>query len=199
MKLDLREILNVALVWNIMRFLMDYFFGFYKKRKSLLDKWEIADGDVLDVGCGSGHFSDITDHGYLGIDFNSNFIASAKKKYGTNNKVFQKADVLDISKQDKRFHSVIFIGIIHHIDEKTATKILKASKKIAKKNIVVMEVIQEQSNFIGKFMRNNDRGDFIRKVPEIERLISSAGLIIIAKTILKLGPLNTVAIKCTPP
>ena len=42
-------------------------------------------GPTVDVGCGSGHFSVITTKEYLGVDFNAQYIKSARMSSSQDN------------------------------------------------------------------------------------------------------------------
>ncbi len=196
-KSDIRNILDFAPIWNLMRFLMDACFGFYEKRKEILSEWEVSEGTILDVGCGSGHFSVITNSKYLGVDFNAHYIKSARAKYGNVNRKFEVADVLEISAKKMKFDNVLFIGIIHHVDDDTAIKILTAAKEIACDHVVIMEVVREQTNLFGTLIMKNDRGKHVRTNERIFQLLANAGLQLVEHRPLRLGPLNTTAILCS--
>lgn len=184
----MKQILEVPIIWQSFRWLLDIFFGAYRKRRALIKEWGGCSGSILDVGCGIGQFSDISPH-YIGIDMDSGYIARARKLYP--DKEFKCADAAELP-VDNHFDTVLLIGILHHMDEESCRKLLTRLKSIAS-NLVMMEVIQEQTNPFGRWIKNNDRGEFVRTQLNVTEMIRSTGFELEDEKVLYLGPTRTIA------
>jgi 2-polyprenyl-3-methyl-5-hydroxy-6-metoxy-1,4-benzoquinol methylase len=195
MAMKLKDILDYPLVWYLFRTILDLTFGVDRKRKLLLEKWGIRgfEMSVLDVGCGIGQFSDITKGEYLGVDLNRDFVLRASKVNSAANVKFRCVNVKDLSLEGKKFEVVLLIGILHHLDESTSRSLLSLLKDVTEQYLVVMEVIQEQTNFLGRWIKDNDRGEFVRRHQELFTMIAEEGYKAERQEIVYLGPTKTVA------
>jgi len=194
----LQDVLDSAPVWHFFRWSLDLAFGVYRKRKALLQEWGAADGSVLDVACGIGQFSDATQQGYLGIDLNRDYIERAISLHRAKHIEFRCMDVKDLSANAGRANTVLLIGILHHLDEETARDLLAAIKALAQEQLIVMEVVQEQTNLFGRWIKNNDRGKYVRHQRELNRLVADAGFELADERIFYLGPTRTIATRWRP-
>ena len=173
--MNIKDTLDIPIVWNTFRWILDLTFGVYKKRKALLSEWHVSDGTVLDVACGTAHFCDVTSKGYLGVDLNCDYIDRAKRLFSSENVEFRCLDVADLSVSESAVDTVFLIGIIHHLDDVTTQHLLEVSKKLAKKQLIVMEVIQEQTNPFGRWIKDNDRGQYVRNLDVLRGIVAQAG------------------------
>lgn len=77
----------------------------------------IKTGDkVLDIGCGNGRLLDLFDNkgvDYTGIDNSAGQIKEAARRYP--DRIFLKADALDLSFPDNSFDKVFSIAVLHEI------------------------------------------------------------------------------------
>jgi ubiquinone/menaquinone biosynthesis C-methylase UbiE len=103
---------------------------------------------ILDVGTGMGYFAislalngynvltgepEFDDSGYAKKDWLSN-----AQKVGVDHLIkFKAFDGHNMLFDDNSFDSIFFFGVLHHIDEKIRTKVLKESVRTAKKNAVI--------------------------------------------------------------
>jgi tRNA (mo5U34)-methyltransferase len=94
-------------------------------------KWEeIAPGipedltgwSALDIGCNAGFYSfELARRGakVTGIDINSKYLAQAEwaaKQYGLENMIsFRKMQVYDLTKSNKKYDLVLFLGVFYHL------------------------------------------------------------------------------------
>ena len=78
----LNSILDNPLVWDSCRYVLDITCGLYRKRISYLRNLDIFhyNPSVLDIGCGTGLFGDVTKGCYVGIDIDCQSIQYAKRK-----------------------------------------------------------------------------------------------------------------------
>lgn len=195
----LKKLLENATIWVLFRRTLDLVFGIYKRRRKLLAEWDILGKNlsVLDIGCGTGQYSDITTGSYLGIDYNQEYIrrADSTKK---PNQTFKTMDVADLAASKAQFDACLLVGITHHLDDNSVKQLLAHCKKVSSKYVIIMDPIQEQTNFVGSWFRDNDRGDYIRRSADQETLIRQSGLDIIACETLYIGPIRSIAFLCSP-
>jgi len=194
----LKATLDHPTVWAMFRQLLDSAFGLYSKRTVLLQKWGVDQGTVLDVACGTGQFHYITEKGYLGVDLNQEFIERAQQLHGRPGVQFRQCDVKDLRDEGIEYDTVLLVGILHHVDEQTARNLLQTLHGMTKKQMVMMEVIQEQTNPLGWLIKNNDRGEYVRNWAPLSRMISECGFVQREAQFLHLGPIQTIASLWTP-
>lgn len=166
----IHNIFNNPLPFIIVRSLLDG--GQLNYLKKILKDYDIK--DLLDVGCGIGDFSQITDKPYFGIDYNPNFISFCNKKFGNKNKEFKVADINNFTIK-KRFDASILINTIHHLNDEEVIKILKNIKKSTKRIIMIHDALQ-QKNIISKFFYKLDRGEHFRSIEQQKFLLEKANL-----------------------
>ncbi|MBI4155132.1 class I SAM-dependent methyltransferase [Candidatus Woesearchaeota archaeon] len=133
------------------------------------------EGNVLDIGCGTGYFSRLFNNAnYVGIDNSDKYIKFANTKYG--GKFF----VMDANKMDfkkENFDVVLMISFLHHLSDRELKGIFNDVKRVLKKNgklIIIDPVpVNEQSNFIRRFIFSHDRGCCGRSKEQISRLLEN--------------------------
>ena len=196
----LEKILSNPILWNASRYGLDIFWGLYKKRIKIIRDWRIIKekSSVLDIGCGTGYYSKITDGEYLGIDLESKYINYCKKKYSKSNKKFKCIDVASLLNEKESFDIVLMVDVLHHIPDDLCKALLKKSSKLSKVYIINFEPVHEQDSFLGKWLVRQDRGDHIRKTNEFLKLYEEPGLEIIQKKNLVIGPLKSIVILSKP-
>ena len=131
---------------------------------------------ILDIGCGPAQILEhIPQCNYYGYDIDQRSIQYAKKKYYQKNyrfycKKFNKTEVKKLPK----FDYVSFFGILHHLSNKEADKMLTLCKQIMKKNSILLTedpILVEKQNPIAKFLIKKDRGTNVRKKKEYINLL----------------------------
>lgn len=131
---------------------------------------------VLDIGCGTGDFVDVVakNSKYLGIDFNKKFIDFANSEYGKKKNVrFLVQDVTDKNFYDKKkFDAVILISMLHHLSDKELNQVLPVAKKVAKKTVIIADIIPDPPGFLRKLMVKLDQGKFVRSKEEKIKVVS---------------------------
>jgi SAM-dependent methyltransferase len=166
------NLLNYPFLFNIVRSLLDS--GQVKYLKTVLLKYNIQ--NVLDIGCGCGFFSQITDGKYLGIDYNRNFIDYCRKKFGTADKRFVQSDAMTFD-IDGKYDTSIIINSIHHFTDLEVLKILQKMKEVTERFVVIHDLVP-LNNFVSKFFYKIDRGKYIRSLECQKALIQKAGITI---------------------
>ncbi len=127
---------------------------------------------VLDVGCGPGtnapHFAAA---GYLGIDINPAYIASARRRY---QREFIAADVTTYEvASDKRFDFILINSLLHHLDTPDAIRILSHLQGLLTDDgyIHVLELVLPAEASVARFLARHDRGSFVRSLADWRALL----------------------------
>ena len=122
---------------------------------------------ILDIGCGT---SEILDHlpqdlVYVGFDLSEVYITAAKKKYQRRGTWHCKS-VFDFDEKIcEEFDIVIANGIIHHLDDEEALKLLQIAHDALKPSgefISLENAITENQNLFARWIISLDRGENVR-------------------------------------
>ncbi|MDB4882314.1 MAG: Methyltransferase type 12 [Gemmatimonadetes bacterium] len=130
---------------------------------------------VLDVGCGPGtnthHFSGAD---YLGIDFNPDYIESARQRTGRE---FIVADVTKYEvADDQRFDLILANSLFHHIDSESTRRILAhlATLLAPDGHVHIFDLVLPERPSVAKLLARADRGDFPRPIEEWRTLFGES-------------------------
>lgn len=134
---------------------------------------------VLDLGCGTGTLSGLFNKDkYLGVDIDKDSINLARKK---NKEYLYKASDATTFRSKKKYDLVLVVGVLHHLNDSDVKKTLKTISLHTKKGgrVVIIEAIPPISrlNFIGIMLRKLDKGHYVRKLEEYEKLIKNLKLL----------------------
>lgn len=189
------KILDNTIVWELSRSSLDIFFSLYRKRIDKMKNWELLEKDIsiIDIGCGIGQYSNMTEGRYLGIDLQPKYIEYCMKKYKNTNKSFRCADAASIASEKSKFDLVLMVDFLHHLSDDSVVKILKDASLLSNRYIVSFEPIIEQVNPIGRWFIDHDRGDYIRPKSSLLNLFRKADLKISESSDMMLGPIRTTA------
>lgn len=152
-------------LFNFARSLLE---GGNKEQFRLLRQQLSPTDNILDIGCGTGYFSVLSQH-YHGIDITPSFISYARKKYS---KPFDLMDATKLTFKNKSFDTVLLLSILHHLPDELLVKVLKEAARVGKK-LLVIDLIQK-NNLLSRLLYNLDRGHNIRTMEEQQRLISTS-------------------------
>jgi ubiquinone/menaquinone biosynthesis C-methylase UbiE len=146
-------------------------------RRRLIQKHVRAKvGDkVIDIGCGTAQIlQHLPEVEYLGLDTNSNYIAFARRKYGSNGS-FVVGDTQSL-RDDARFKGadiVMAIAVLHHLDDQDALQCIRFAYDALKMRgrFICLEPcwIPNQSA-LSRFVMANDRGRNIRTEQQYRQL-----------------------------
>jgi ubiquinone/menaquinone biosynthesis C-methylase UbiE len=114
--------------------------------ESLILKYFKENNKVLDLGCGSGQYSQIfkdKNAFYFGVDFSEKLIEIAKNQYlntTINNKIqFIFANAFSLPFEDNFFDLVFSIATLHHIpSQKLRKEFIKEIKRVLKKDGILI-------------------------------------------------------------
>lgn len=129
---------------------------------------------VLDVGCGTGTQAPLFDKSkYLGFDVDSNAVNYAKRQHPGYEFLVRDATGFKLK---KKFDLVLIVGVLHHLNDQELVSTLDSVKHHLKQSgkLLIIEAIPPlfKWNFIGKMLRNKDRGSHIRKLGEYENFVN---------------------------
>jgi SAM-dependent methyltransferase len=130
---------------------------------------------VLDVGCGPGtnthHFAHAD---YLGIDFNPDYIESARQRHGRE---FVVADVTKYEvSDDQRFDLILANSLFHHIDTESTRRILAHLSTLLAPDghVHIFDLVLPARASMARLLARADRGDFPRPIDEWRTLFDEA-------------------------
>ena len=165
--------INSPLVYKIIQYIMS---GTSFRNSIIKKNIKKSNLKILDIGCGPAQILEqIPRCDYYGYDIDQRSIQYAKKKYRQKNYHFycKKFNKTEIKKLPK-FDFVIFFGILHHLSNKEADKMLTLCKRIMKKNSKLLTedpILVEKQNIIAKFLIEKDRGINVRQKKEYINLL----------------------------
>jgi SAM-dependent methyltransferase len=130
---------------------------------------------VLDVGCGPGtnthHF---TGADYLGIDFNSSYVESARRRH---RRAFVVADVTRYNvPADRRFDLILANSLFHHIDDANTARILEhlATLLTDDGHVHILDLVLPDRPSVSRLLARADRGDYPRPLDQWRQLFTAA-------------------------
>jgi SAM-dependent methyltransferase len=125
---------------------------------------------ILDIGCGPGHILNILpfDSDYYGIDTDSRYIAYASRKFG--NRGHFSDEFFDASSFPKEHFDIIMLnGVLHHLDDATATNILADASVALRPNGKILALdgcFRPGQSRLETWLLENDRGKHVRTEKE---------------------------------
>ena len=118
---------------------------------------------VLDVGCGPGtnthHFAHAD---YLGIDFNPDYVADARRRHGRE---FLVADVTTYTvAPGERFDCILANSLFHHIDDASTRRILAHLGTLLTDDghVHVLDLVLPARPSVSRLLARMDRGEYPR-------------------------------------
>ena len=120
------------------------------------------------------------------------------RRHQRPNQLFQCKDVTDLVSTESAFDLVLMVDILHHISDKQCIYLLTTAAHLAKYYIVIFEPVTFQSNPVGRWVIDHDRGEYIRSLEKLHGLVEESQLTIAQSIQLRIGPINSRAILCHP-
>jgi SAM-dependent methyltransferase len=195
------SVLDRPLVWEASRIGLDFAFGLYRRRRALLFRWGLLEGDptVLDIGCGIGQYASLTAGRYVGVDLNCAYVEHARRRRGDERHAFRCVDAAELVAEGEHFDLVLMVDFLHHLPNEAAAGVLRTARELAAGHVVSLEPVTEQANRVGRWFIENDRGEHMRPHAHLLDLFRDAGLRLEDDEPLTLGPIATRAIRSVPP
>jgi SAM-dependent methyltransferase len=191
------SVLDRPLVWEASRVGLDLAFGLYRRRRALLARWGVLDGEpsILDIGCGIGQYASLTSGRYVGVDLNRPYVEHARRRRGDERHTFRCVDAAELVAEDERFDLVLMVDFLHHLPDEAAVSVLSTARELTAGSVVSLEPVTEQGNRVGRWFIDNDRGAYMRPHADLLGLFTRAGLDVTTDEPLPLGPIATRAIR----
>jgi len=131
---------------------------------------------ILDIGCGIGSFSRMTERRYLGVDIMPEYIEYARRKFGSPLRQFMVGDALDLdAERIGQFDVVSFINIIHHLADDEVRRLFERLKAVRPRSYFVVDMAREKGHLITELFRRLDRGAYFRSRDAQSALLESCG------------------------
>jgi SAM-dependent methyltransferase len=197
----LHKVLASPFIWDLSRYLLDLTCGLYKKRIQLLKDLAIFKDNpsVLDVGCGTGLFAEVTGGYYVGLDSNIRSINRAKSKRYQNEKIFRCVDLNMLKEERTMFDVVLIVDILHHLDNQECSELFKAISKMTNKYLISFDgILKEDMTALDKWFVKHDQGEHFRRLDDFNELFQSGGFRIIECRDIPLSYLSTHFTICCP-
>ncbi len=155
-------------------------------KQGLATEYYCGQGRVLEIGCSVGNISEaflrfpkIT---FTGIDIDKKALAVAQWRFqGIGNFRFSLVSLQELSRAGEYFDYVLFAGMLHHVDDKTAEILLRDALSCTAPNgsIVIYEpeaVREKDGWFFRFFYALFEQGAYLRSRDTLEALIKRAGV-----------------------
>lgn len=193
------HLLDNVVIWRGFRWFLDAAFGLYRERFAVMREFGVAPtSSVLDVGCGTGECSVITEGRYLGIDMDVRYIAQAQRRHGGPNRTFVCADVASARLADESFDVGLLVDVLHHLTDDEVERLCQEFNRVVTQAIVVCDPVRQRpTNLLGRLLTYLDRGAHIRTK---ERLVELLGRHAVVERIrdLKLLRVESVCVLARP-
>lgn len=144
-----------------------------------IEKIRARPGDrVLDLGCGSGWLlAALPPVTYIGIDRNAAFIRRARQAFGERGE-FRCDNVVDFNAHDiAPVDVVIALGLLHHLDDATAARLMGAVAAILKPRgrlVTFDPCYHDGQPAVTRFVVSHDRGRHVRRLERYRELVAAA-------------------------
>ena len=161
----------------------------------------------LDLGCGTATIAKRLNSStrYIGIDNSDNYLKKAREVF-PQHQFFNK----DLGKKSwneslETMGSTVAtgLGLLHHLDDKSAMSFLESCRSILEKEsllFTVDPVIVKDTSPVARWFAENDRGKFIRNPDQLEKMFQQVGFTVevaVRKKQFRI-PLDTVEILAKP-
>lgn len=129
---------------------------------------------VLDVGCGPGVNAGAFAHtGYLGVDLDAGYIATARARHGDH---FLVGDAGDLRlPADAAFDCVLVNSLLHHLTDAQVRALLRSVRQVLLPDgaIHVIDLIVPTSSGVPRMLALADRGRHPRPLSDLRALLAA--------------------------
>jgi cyclopropane fatty-acyl-phospholipid synthase-like methyltransferase len=156
--------------------------GANRSRKQLIEKFVRPKKDalILDIGCGTGAILDFLpkEVNYVGIDVSEQYIKEAERRYCDRRARFTSIRVgeINLDKDAGKFDVVMANGVLHHLDNQEAEKLLFLAHEHLRIGGVFVSLdpvyVPDQSR-LARMVVSHDRGDWVRDVRGYAKIIDA--------------------------
>lgn len=149
-------------------------------RDFVLKEWfELKPGEsVLDIGCGPADWLSIfPEVDYTGFDFNPKYIEDARARFGARGRFLVANADDDFGDRLGRFDLVIATGVLHHLSDAEARKVIDLAARVLKPGgrfVTLDGVLCAGQSRLARRIVLSDRGRFMRPDDEYLALLGEA-------------------------
>jgi ubiquinone/menaquinone biosynthesis C-methylase UbiE len=135
---------------------------------------DVAGKDILDVGCATGSCGativPLKRNRYVGIDVVPQYVARAAQRFPAARFLTMDARRLDFA--DASFDIVLFIGVIHHLDDGLVRDCFRDIRRVLRPDGVILcaEPVLHRDEPLSTILLKWDRGRYIRSLEDYRRL-----------------------------
>jgi cyclopropane fatty-acyl-phospholipid synthase-like methyltransferase len=170
----LMKILNFPFIYNILQKIL----GSYKSRQYFVKNYiKLERGNkILDIGCGTGEIlsmisKDVT---YVGYDLSNSYISAARARFGDRG-TWHCSSVSEMSLDEVgTFDIVIAIGILHHLNDVEASRLIEIAFNALKPNgrfVCWENAFTDDQSMLSRLIVSQDRGRNIRSPEDYLKFI----------------------------
>lgn len=138
--------------------------------------FKIKNQRILDIGTSTGLCAERVlarqEHQYTGIDINQNYVEAAARRFSSGH--FYTMDARKLLFPDGSFDLAMFIGVIHHMDDKLVRECLGEIARVLSPNgrVIVAEPVFTPGKWLSTVLLKMDRGDYIRNKDSYQSLFN---------------------------
>lgn len=172
----IRSILKYSGMYDFVQRIMEPTGGSQKFFDEILN---IKENDyVLDVGCGTANVLNYLPNkiNYFGFDISEEYVANAKLNFGDRANFICGLLTEESIKTLPMFDVVIYIGVLHHLNDKEIEDsfcLVKSVMKDTARLVTIDPCFLEKQNPISKFLVSMDRGQNVRYGKKYMKLAES--------------------------
>jgi SAM-dependent methyltransferase len=170
----LAKLLSIPLVFNLQQKLCNSYDNVKTEFSDYLTDESLS---ILDLGCSTGvageGICDLTTQKYIGIDLDQKYIDFAKKR--NPNVDYRVMDGRELEFPDKFFDIIMFVGVLHHMDDQTAEACIKEARRTLKPTgfLLIAEPVFTPNSIISNLFLSIDRGQHIRESANYLNLVKN--------------------------
>ena|SRR5213594_996001 len=146
-------------------------------------------GNVLEVGCSVGNIADAfrmtSTVQYVGLDIDDAAVAVARLRFRNDSRFTFVCDELEryARQNGSRFDVVLFAGVLHHVDDSTAGRLLRTGGGLLRSDgyLVIVEPLPATVAapwLVSFYVNSLEQGRFVRDEGALRHLVEGAGLAI---------------------
>jgi SAM-dependent methyltransferase len=162
----LHRLLDIPLVFELQQRISNNYSGVFAEFSDVLGAAGLS---IVDIGCSTGACSssiiDMQANSYVGIDIERHYVEAAARRSPKGRFIAMDARRMDFP--DGMFDVAMFIGVMHHMDDRLVRDCLREVSRVLKPEgrVIVAEPVYTPGRWLSTMLLNMDRGRYIRDEP----------------------------------
>jgi SAM-dependent methyltransferase len=173
------NVLDRPAVWKKVQAVLGYYTVRAYKRMLAAQLQLTGSEAVLDVGCGTGEYSQLLRFGqYVGVDFNESYIRWANGAYGVAGKVsFFAMDVGKVPSLNTRLDAAFCVAVTHHLSDAELKKLVADVMAAVSTRFVIVDLVLPAAwnNPLSHVLIRMDRGRHGRSRKDLLAVLGETG------------------------